>query len=195
MFMMIHKIIKRMRFFTPHVEKRRNILKIIFRAIKKQQPFCWEEISESVENMEKTIFIRNDYVRNILDNIFSKSVFSWESSQKELLPNERKMSLRKDIDTEDDFIRIYEKKVALSLHKIVDDKQELSASLLVTILNLPEDEENLAYCQSILDDLVPADTAAADGVVPKSTAPGATPAADVSAEKLFRIMTSGHKKK
>ncbi len=152
--MMIQAITKNLLHFIPHAEKRRNTLKIIFAVIKQQQPFLWEEILERIAKMEKTVSISDGYVSNVLDDIFLEYGFYWENSQNHLLRGERSISLRKDIDTEDAFVRIYEQRIAFLLRRLVDDKQELSASLLVTILNLPKDEENLAYCQSLLDSSV-----------------------------------------
>ncbi len=157
--MMIQEITKNLLHFIPHAERRHNALKIIFTAIKQQQPFRWEEVLERVEKMEKTVSINHDYVSNVLDDIFFGYGFYWESSQNHLPYRKREISLREDIDTEDAFVRIYEQRIAFLLRRRVVDKQKLSASILVTILNLPEDADNLAYCQSLLDASVTVDSA------------------------------------
>ncbi len=132
--------------FCQDADERRNTLKIIYKAIMQKQPFRFDDISAHIEkiNMEnKPLY---SVVQSYLKSADNGRFFEWTTS--------RKLSLRKNINTEDAFIRAYEQYVVFLLSKFVNNEQELSASLLAGILGLQKDEEGLAYCQSLLDTLL-----------------------------------------
>ena len=133
------------------VERRRDILRSLFEAMRERDTFTWEEIQEDLAANSPETTPETSTIQGFLSILYHVRGFSILPNQGDLPKNERAMRLRHDVETEEDFVRLFESAVAYKIKSAAGFNTYIPPPLLAGVLGLPaEDKEVLDYCRFLL---------------------------------------------
>lgn len=137
--------------FEPSRERRRQVLRTLFRAIRESEPCSFLQMADRVALLSDSRSLTVSLLSKYQSILWQSRTFSVEPDQQDKPMRERLLRLNSDVRTEIELIQRYESSIAYKLVSAAKASSEkLTADILIAVLGIEESNTAREYCAQLL---------------------------------------------